>query len=99
MSKMKCRVCGKGYEPCRSAKQRAGVFQWREVACSPECGAIYLQQIMESRGEAPKKTSTKRSKKSDRKLTEKIEEKIEDSDVFILVIDESDLSSSEEEIE
>lgn len=46
----KCRVCGKEYEACRSANRAAGVFRWQEVACSPECGNIYLRQINESRG-------------------------------------------------
>lgn len=45
-----CRVCGKEYEACRSANRTSGVFRWQEVACSPECGAIYLQRINESRG-------------------------------------------------
>lgn len=51
----KCRVCGKEYEACRSANRAAGVFRWQEVACSPECGAIYLQRVEESRGIRPKK--------------------------------------------
>lgn len=46
----KCRVCGKEYEACRSANRSAGVFRWQEVACSPECGAVYFQKIEESRG-------------------------------------------------
>lgn len=46
----KCRVCGKEYEACRSANRSAGVFRWQEVACSPECGTIYLRKIEESRG-------------------------------------------------
>ncbi len=45
----KCRVCGKEYEACRSADRAAGVFRWQEVACSPECGAKYLEQIIASR--------------------------------------------------
>ena len=44
-----CRVCGKDYEPCRTHAPRNGVFRWREVACSPECGAIYLNMIQTSR--------------------------------------------------
>lgn len=48
----KCRVCGKEYEACRSARRGDGVFRWREVACSPEHGAIYLEQILASRGKA-----------------------------------------------
>lgn len=46
-----CRVCGKQYEACRSLKRLDGVFRWQDVACSPECGAIYLHEIMVSRGE------------------------------------------------
>ena len=46
----KCRVGGMEYDACRSAIRAAGVFRWQEVACSPECGAIYLQKINESRG-------------------------------------------------
>lgn len=45
----KCRVCGKEYEACRSANRGDNVFRWREVACSPECGAMYLEQVTKSR--------------------------------------------------
>lgn len=45
-----CRVCGKSYEACRTVSREIGVFRWQEVACSPECGAVYLQKINESRG-------------------------------------------------
>lgn len=48
----KCRVCGKEYEACRTARHIAGVFRWQEVACSPECGSIYLARIEESRSTA-----------------------------------------------
>lgn len=48
----KCRVCGKDYPACRSARRGDGVFRWKEVACSPECGAIYLARVLEARGEA-----------------------------------------------
>lgn len=51
---MKCRVCGKEYEGCRTLKRVAGVFRWQEVACSPECGSIYLAKIEASRGITPK---------------------------------------------
>lgn len=44
----KCRVCGKEYEACHTNRP-ATVFRWQEVACSPECGSIYLAQIEESR--------------------------------------------------
>lgn len=45
----KCRVCGKEYEACRTARHIAGIFRWQEVACSPKCGSIYLARIEESR--------------------------------------------------
>lgn len=45
----KCRVCGKSYEACHTIKHIAGVFRWQEVACSKECGSIYLAKIEESR--------------------------------------------------
>lgn len=70
VSKKRCRVCGKEYEPCHSANLQTGVFRWREVACSPECGAVYLRQINESRGVLPKETKRPRAKKSEEKSVE-----------------------------
>lgn len=57
--KKTCRVCGKEYEPCRTASRNPNVFHWQEVACSPECGATYLKRIVESRKPA---TAAKRNK-------------------------------------
>lgn len=45
-----CRVCGKSYEACRTINRTVGVFRWQEVACSPECGSVYLNEINKSRG-------------------------------------------------
>ena len=45
-----CRVCNKEYEACRTEKPNFGEFRWQEVACSPECGEVYLNRILESRG-------------------------------------------------
>ena len=47
--KKQCRVCGAEYKPCNNHAPQSGVFRWREVACSPECGAIYLKMIQASR--------------------------------------------------
>lgn len=58
----KCRVCGKEFKPCRSAKLQDGVFRWREIACSPECGTVYFERIIESRNPAPKKAKKSRVK-------------------------------------
>ena len=47
--KQVCRVCGKTYEACHTAKKNVGEFRWQEVACSPECGAEYLRRVMAAR--------------------------------------------------
>lgn len=49
-----CRVCGKIYESCRSIKNGSGVFNWREMCCSPECGRTYFQRVQEARNPVPK---------------------------------------------
>ena len=68
--KKKCRVCGKDYDPCYSTGLQNGIFRWREVSCSPECGAIYLRQIQESRGLTIEETKKPRSKSADLKPVE-----------------------------
>lgn len=45
----KCRICGKEYTCCGATRHTDGLFHWREVACSPECGAKYLEMVMEAR--------------------------------------------------
>ena len=45
----KCRVCGREYEYCKTHRQDT-IFRWQDVACCPEHGAIYFQQVAESRG-------------------------------------------------
>ena len=44
-----CRVCGATYEACNSARSGSSAFNWHEVACSPECGMVYLYRITASR--------------------------------------------------
>lgn len=63
----KCRVCGKEFKKCRSSSN--GAFNWKEVACSPECGAEYLRRVIEARTLVVKEVSepkqaTKRSKRA-----------------------------------
>ena len=46
-----CRVCGKEYEACHTLRPNLNSeFRWQEVACSPECGQVYLRRILISRG-------------------------------------------------
>ena len=86
----KCRVCGKEFTPCRTPNPN-GMFRWREVACSFECGQEYLQRVMEARlgarlDDAPKATElaeepaaakAKRAKKP-RKTVEEAEQPAEE---------------------
>ncbi len=64
----KCRACGKDYKACPDTRVTTDKFRWQDVACSPECGAVYFRKIAESRGvttEEPKKarkTTRKTSK-------------------------------------
>lgn len=57
---LKCRICGKEYEACRSANRVSGVFHWQSVACCVEHGAEYLALIRASRAEtaAPEKSAS-----------------------------------------
>ena len=67
-----CRVCGAEYQACNSIKPGDNKFNWREVACSPECGQKYFQAVMEARGEIP--ASRKAPKTRRTKMTEPKEE-------------------------
>ena len=44
-----CRVCGKPFTPCNKTSAEIGAFNYREVACSMECGKEYLRRVMASR--------------------------------------------------
>lgn len=59
-----CRVCGKEYTPCKNSRYDPNVFNWKEVACSPECGAVYLERVIASRQpvseEKPKRVPSKK---------------------------------------
>lgn len=86
--KKTCRVCGKEYEPCRTANRNPNVFHWQEVACSPECGATYLQRIVESRKPA---VVTKRNK---HKRAESKVIPVEVSEVPFMAIAEKDVAET-----
>ena len=44
-----CRVCGKMFTPCNKTSGALGAFNYREVACSPECGTEYLRRVRAAR--------------------------------------------------
>lgn len=47
-----CRVCGKQFVPCGKSSAEIGAFNYREVACSEECGAEYLRRVLVGRAAA-----------------------------------------------
>lgn len=58
--KAECRVCGKSFIPCGKGADQIGAFNWMEVACSPECGQIYLERVIESRKPKQEKKPSKK---------------------------------------
>lgn len=72
-----CRVCGKQYAACSSIRTGSAVFNWREVACSPECGQAYLKRVKDSR-EKQNTSFVSKAKKADKKesLAEVVSEDI-----------------------
>ena len=70
-----CRVCGKMFTPCNKTSGALGAFNFREVACSPECGAEYLRRVQVARqksSEAPDAVvSTDDRKNNDNKSEQK----------------------------
>lgn len=40
-----CPICGKQFNPCCTSIKQTGIFNWREVVCSFQCGKEYLQKI------------------------------------------------------
>lgn len=44
-----CRVCGKMFVPCNKPSAVIGAFNYRSLACSPECGAEYLRRVQTAR--------------------------------------------------
>ena len=70
-----CRVCGKMFTPCNKTSGALGAFNYREVACSPECGTEYLRRVQVARqkySEAPDAVvSTDDRKNNDNKSEQK----------------------------
>lgn len=75
---LKCRVCGKEYEACHTLKPNLNnAFRWQEVACSPECGAIYLAEVNKARGITDEPVSEAPAKRTRKKAQESVEEACE----------------------
>lgn len=75
-----CKICGTPFVPCLT--QLPFGFNWRTVACSPECGQVYLHKIMVSRGlidEQPEETETKMP--ADEEIAEEQEPEIEEAEI------------------
>lgn len=96
----KCRVCGREYNACRSANRSADVFRWQEVACSPECGTVYLERIIQSRKQVSESKKTGRKKDVAMDKTEHMAKKVFEPDIAEVVekavTSESDTSEENE---
>lgn len=82
---MTCRICGKQYEACKSARRVDGVFRWQDVACCPEHGATYLDLIRKSRAK-------QEEERTHRELFAILDAEYEDQD-----FDDFDADEAEEE--
>ena len=51
---LNCKVCGKEYKACNPIGIKSNRFRWQAVACSPECGEIYLERFLSAKAETPK---------------------------------------------
>ena len=45
----KCRICEKDFVPCKKCFRVTGVFNWREMCCSEQCGKQYLFEVEKAR--------------------------------------------------
>lgn len=77
----KCKVCGREYEYCHTARHVAGIFRWQDVACSQEHGSIYLAQIMESRSKNNTSTTVDKSNSDTNSTFDDLDE-CEDDELF-----------------
>ena len=82
----KCRVCGKDYEACHTVRKDSSTFRWQEVACSPECGNVYLERIMQSR--APSSSSVEVNNTAKKNVKKK---KKETANIVVDIGGETDL--------
>lgn len=51
-----CKVCGKEYPYCKTVRN-PNIFRYQDVACSPQCGSIYLKRVLLAREEDLKNSS------------------------------------------
>lgn len=98
---MKCRVCGKKYEGCRTTSL-TGVFRWQNVACSPECGEIYLHDLRVARGEIVERVAEK--KPEPKKVVAEVVEPVEEAasqieDLILDAIEEASIGEFDDESE
>lgn len=54
---IECRVCGKQFVPCNKSSASLCAFNYRSIACSPECGVEYLRRVQEARKQPEQKAT------------------------------------------
>lgn len=80
MAKVKkmCRICGKEYTPCSYCENDMMAFHYRTICCSKECARVYLQRVLEARGEIKNAENS-----SDEKPRKKRNTKKDNSEVVV----------------
>lgn len=81
-----CRVCGKDFVPCGKSSAEIGAFNYKEVACSPECGQEYLRRVLEGRKNSTKivTVETKTEQAPVETTNETQDEKVSEDNVTVL---------------
>ena len=62
---LNCKECGKEYKACNPIGIKQNRFRWQTVACSPECGEIYLERFLAAKAEAHKQEVVSEPESSD----------------------------------
>lgn len=74
-----CKICGKEYPYCKTPNP-SNMFRYQDVACCPEHGAQYLEEILRSRGELPEETKPESIPEPEIEETEELEDEDEFED-------------------
>ena len=85
-----CRVCGAKYEACKSIRTGSKTFNWREVACSPECGEKYLQMVEQARKHDEPQKMTEKAERGSRRRAPVFDEHAVDTGLSCVEADQDD---------
>lgn len=84
-----CKVCGREYEYCHTARRVTDVFRYQDVACCPEHGQTYLAKVLAARGQEDTTVIPKNNK---------VKTKIKEADAAKKIICEEVSEQHDEEV-